>query len=75
MTERPKTGDRVRLATQDFEPDHLVGDMGTVESGPYPIPSGGFFYLVRMEREEPGAVPIMFRENDIEVVATADASA
>jgi hypothetical protein len=63
----------MRITTQDFEPDYLAGDTGTVESGPHPIPSGGVFYVVRMERDGPGAAAIIVREDDMEVVATVEA--
>ncbi len=63
------------MITPDFEPDYRAGDTGTVESGPHSIPSGGIFYLVRMERNGPGAAATTFRENEIEVVTTTDAKA
>lgn len=62
-----KPGDRVRLTTRDFEPDHRRDDTDIVESGPHRIPGGGFFYVVRMEKPTgPGEVGIILREDDIE---------
>ncbi len=73
MIEKPRPGDRVRLTTSDFEPEYKAGDLGIVESGPYIIPSGGDFYLVRMEKDGPDATPTIIRANELELVATADA--
>jgi hypothetical protein len=75
MNKHPRTGDRVRLTTRDFEPDYRPGDTGTVESGPHPIPSGGFFYLVTVEKDGPGAAAIVFNASEIEVEAVASRQA
>jgi len=40
MSQGPKTGDRIRLTTWDYEPDYERGERGTVLSGPHLIPSG-----------------------------------
>jgi hypothetical protein len=74
MIERPKPGDRVRLITSDFEPDYRAGDAGTVERGPHLIPSGGYYYLVRMERDGLDAAATIIREDEIEVVTPMVAS-
>jgi hypothetical protein len=68
----PKPGDRVRLTTRDFEPNYFQGDIGTVESGPHPIPSGGFYYVVTMEKDGPAPGPTSFIADEIEVDAAAD---
>ncbi|HEY7310197.1 MAG TPA: hypothetical protein VH643_12615 [Gemmataceae bacterium] len=69
MFQGPKTGDRVRLATRDFEPDYQRGEAGTVFSGPHPIPSGGFYCVVTMDKDGPGAAVIVFNSSEIELDA------
>jgi hypothetical protein len=59
----------VRLLTRDFLPDYRPGDTGKVESGPQPIPSGGFYFVVTMDKDGPGATGIVFRDNEIAVDA------
>jgi hypothetical protein len=73
MSEQPKSGDRVRLTTGDFLPDDWPGDSGTVESGPHPIPRGGFYYVVTLDRAGPGAAGIVLTESEIEVEIEAPA--
>lgn len=69
MPQQPKTGDHVRLTAQDFLPDYRPGDTGTVESGPHPIPSGGSYFIVLMDRGRPGAAAVVFTEREIELAA------
>jgi hypothetical protein len=71
MSQQPKVGDRVRLRTRDFEPDYRTGDTGKVESGPHPIPSGGYYYVVTLDRGEPGATGIILNASEIEVDAAS----
>lgn len=72
MIGKLKPGDKVQLTTRDLEPDYRVGEIGTVESGPHGIPSGGEFYLIRMDRDSPNARAIVFRGNEIEIAATKE---
>ncbi|HEY7311386.1 MAG TPA: hypothetical protein VH643_18640 [Gemmataceae bacterium] len=74
MNRQPKTGDRVRLTTRDFEPDYWPGDRGTVLSGPHPIPSGGHFYVVTLDKDGPTGTGITINANEIELDAAAMAS-
>jgi hypothetical protein len=67
----PKMGDRIRLNTRDFEPDYQQGEAGTVLSGPHPIPSGGFYFVVVMDKDGRGAVVIILDTSEFEVDATA----
>ena len=72
MSQRPKTGDRIRLTTRDFEPDYRPGDKGTVMSGPHLVPSGGHFYVVVMDKDGSTATGRIINDDEIEVdVATA----
>jgi hypothetical protein len=59
-------GDQVRLRTRDYETDYYPGDRGTVLSGPHLTPSGGFFYVVRMERDGPSAAGILIHSQELE---------
>lgn len=70
MSQHPKTGDRVRVVTRNFEPDYQVGDTGTVESGPQALPSGGFYYVVRMDRDGPDAKGNVFVAGEIELAVS-----
>ena len=74
MIQRPKTGDRVRLTTRDFEPDYQRGEAGTVLSGPHPIPSGGHFYVVTLDKDGPTGTGIIINASEIEVDAAATIS-
>jgi hypothetical protein len=71
MNKHPRTGDRVRLTTRDFEPDYRPGDTGTVLSGPHLIPSGGYYCVVTMDKDGPSAAAIIFNASEIEVEAAA----
>jgi hypothetical protein len=61
----------VRLSTRDFEPDYGKGETGTVLSGPHPVPSGGFFYVVTMKKNGPSATGIILNASEIEVDAAS----
>jgi hypothetical protein len=61
-----QTGERVRLTTRDFEPDYRLDDRGTVQSGPHHTPSGGFFYVVRMDKDGPAAPGIIVHGDELE---------
>jgi hypothetical protein len=71
MNRQPKAGDRVRLTTRDFEPDYRPGDKATVLSGPHPIPSGGHFYVVTMDKDGLAATGITINASEIELDAVA----
>jgi hypothetical protein len=71
MSQEPKTGDRVLVTTRDFEPEYRPGDRGTVLSGPHPIPSGGFFYVVAVDKDGSAATGIVFHAGEIAVDTTA----
>jgi hypothetical protein len=66
VAQQPKTGDRVRVTTRNFEPDYQRGDKGTVMSGPHQTPSGGFFYVVQMDKDGPAAAGIIVHEEELE---------
>ena len=69
MSQLPKTGDRIRLTTWDYEPDYRRGERGTVLSGPHLIPSGGHFYVVIMDRDGPTGTGRIINASEIEIDA------
>ena len=70
MSQEPKTGDRVLVTTGDFEPEYRPGDKGTVLSGPHPVPSGGFFYVVAVDKDGSAGTGIVFHAGEIELDTT-----
>jgi hypothetical protein len=67
MGQQATVGQQVHLTTRDYEPDYRPGDRGTVLSGPHPTPSGGFFYLVRLEKDGPAAAEIILHAEELEL--------
>ena len=70
-SQQPQSGEAVRLKTREYEPDYGPGDMGTVLSGPHPVPYGeGYYYVLQLEKEGPGATEVVVFENEIETAAS-----
>jgi hypothetical protein len=67
MGQQAMVGQPVHLTTRDYEPDYYRGDRGTVLSGPHYTPSGGFFYVVRMEKDGPAAAGIIMHAEEVEL--------
>ena len=70
-SQQPRSGEAVRLTTREYEPDYCPGDEGTLLSGPRPAPyGGGYYYVLQLEKEGPGATEIVVFENEIETAAS-----
>ena len=63
-----KQGYRVRVTRANAMPGFQPGEVGTLKGGPFPASMGGYYYLVRMDKDEVDGDPIVFLAEEIEVV-------
>jgi hypothetical protein len=61
-----KPGDRVRLTTRQRTRDCQPGDTGMVLRELYTSPKGTCYYLVRMDKDEPGKTGVVCTADEIE---------
>jgi hypothetical protein len=63
-----KAGDRLRVTARARVPGYQPGDKGTVVSGPHLRPSGGSYYIARMDRD-PAGMRVIFADDEVEADA------
>jgi hypothetical protein len=65
-THNLKPGDRVRLTAQQLTWDCQPGDKGMVLRELLTSPNGTRYYLVRMDKDEPGKTGVVCTADEIE---------
>jgi len=63
-----KAGDRLRVTARVRVPGYQPGDKGTAVSGPHLRPSGGSYYIARMDRDHPDK-RVIFADDEVEADA------
>lgn len=68
MIHRLKPGDLVRIAPNKKVPGYLPGDTGTVQNGPILLPTGGPYYIVKMDKQVAETDLVIVTPDEVELV-------